>query len=168
MKFSKRHFVSAILAIIALPQILCALNEYQWQSGSFSPITLANISHQSDISTGSATLTLIISGDDAEAVITADNTAAAQLSNGTDTLVTEYSIGFDGDGTAISGGASMAEDEYESYDSFLSGGVNIKYVPGDNNVRVTLRVRASNRPNNVADKGTYTATQTLTVTWDGL
>jgi hypothetical protein len=167
MKFSKRHFVSAVLAIIALPQILCAVDEYIW--GSFNPatISLTNISKQSDIREGSAVITLTISGDDPEAIITADNTAAAQLSNGTDTLITEYKLTFDGDGSSSSGGVSM--DEYVSYDSFLSpGGLAIKYAAGDNTVQVTLHVQASNRPNNVADKGNYKATQVLTVTWDGL
>lgn len=166
MKFSNKHFVAVILAVIALPQMLCALNEYQWQSGSFSQITLENISHQSDVKTGSSTLVLNISGGDTEAVITADNTAAAQLSNGTDTLVTEYKLTFDGDGTAKSGGVSM--NDYVSYDAFLSGGLGIKYVPGDYDVEVTLFVRASNRPDNVADSGNYIATQTITVAWDGL
>lgn len=154
------------LAILILPQIICAVNEYQWQSASFPVINLDPISSQTDYSEGSATLTLIISGDDPDAVITADNTAAAQLSNGTDTLITEYKLTFDGDGVSDSGATDM--DNYVSYDSFLSSGLTIQYASGDNSTQVTLHVKASNRPDNVSDAGSYTATQTITVTWDGL
>ena len=164
--FSNKHFVVMVLAIITLPQIICAVNEYVW--GTFNPatISLTNISKQSDVREGSSTITLTISGADPEAVITADNTTAAQLSNGTDTLVTEYKLTFDGDGTSGSGGTSMTE--YVAYDTFLSDGLHIQQAGGDTNVQVTLHVQASNRPNEVSDAGDYTATQTITVTWDGL
>jgi len=156
-------------AIITLPDVLCALNEFQFQPDNFSQITLENISNVSDVKEGSASITLLINGTDNNAVITADNSETARLTNGTDTLVTEYKLTLDGDGTANtnkSGGTSMSE--YASYDSFLSDGLNIQRVASDDDISVTLYVRASNRAANASDSGTYSATQTLTIAWDGL
>ncbi len=167
MKISFKHLVIMMLAIITLPQIICADNEYQWRSASFDTISLTSITQQSDEQTGSSMLILDISGADTEAVITADNSTDAQLHNSTDTLVTKYKLKLDGDGSSKSGG-TPTETEWFTYDTFLSGGLNIKYVPGDADVQVTLYVRASNRPGEVADSGNYTARQTITVTWDGL
>ena len=43
----------------------------------------------------------------------------------------------------------------------------IPAVPDDNDVKVTLSVRAKNYTNQLANASEYTATQTLTVTWAG-
>jgi hypothetical protein len=169
MKFTSKHIVLMTAAIILLPEIICALNEFEYQPANFNQITLANISSQSEVREGSFSITILINDTDDNAVITADNSETARLTNGTDTLVTEYKLTLDGDGTAHtnkSGGTSMTE--YAAYDSFLTGGLNIQRIAGDNDIVVTLSVRASNRPGNACDAGTYTATQTLTVAWDGL
>ncbi|MEN6386802.1 MAG: hypothetical protein ABFD79_16605 [Phycisphaerales bacterium] len=165
MKKINKHFILAFFALIALPQVICAVNEFAWRT-DFAPIVLTNISQKSDVQEGSSTITLDVSGFDDEAIITANNEAGSVLTNGTDTLITEYKLTFDGDGTSKSGGNSM--ENYVSAGSFLDPGMNIKYVPGDQEVEVKLHVRASNRADGVSDSGNYTATQTLTITWDGL
>ena len=80
------------------------------------------------------------------------------------TLVTEYRLTFDGDGSSATGGSTV---DWTSYDSFLSPAAGITYIADDNDVEVTLYVRASNQANQLADAGTYTATQTLTAHWVG-
>jgi hypothetical protein len=71
---------------------------------------------------------------------------------------------FDGDGVSKTGGPTV---DFTSYDSFLSSPVSVTYVPDDNDVVVTLHARASNYSNQLANAGTYTATQTLTAHWVG-
>jgi hypothetical protein len=159
-----------ILAIVITPAIISA-DGYNWHS-NFGQITLENISSQSDVREGSSTVDLEITTTDENAIITADNGSAAQLTftsgSVTDTLVTEYKLTFDGDGTGTKSGAADMQN-YVEYNNFLSSeGIEVKYVPGDPTIGVTLWVRASNRAHNVAETGTYTATQTLTITWDGL
>ncbi|HBG25499.1 MAG: hypothetical protein A2Y10_14560 [Planctomycetes bacterium GWF2_41_51] len=173
MKSLISHLVYAILAVTILPITICAENEYAWRSATFPNIDIDTqdpdgpINSQSSVRNGSAMLILDVSGFDADAVLTADNSAAAQLHSATDTLITEYKVTFDGDGVNGTGGTSM--ENYVPYNDFLSGGgLNIQYKEGDTEVEVTLHVQASNRNDNVADSGIYTATQTLTITWDGL
>jgi hypothetical protein len=97
--------------------------------------------------------------------ISADNSAAAQLSSASDTLVTEYKLTFDGTGSAgTTGGAGTT---YETYDTFLTIAARVTHVIGDDDVEVTLHVKASNYANGLADAGTYIAAQTLTVHWVG-
>jgi len=162
MKSISRHIIIAILALTCLPTVICA--QYLWRSSSFGPISLTSISSQTDIREGSATIILDVNGTVMEAEITAENGPDAQLHNATDTLVTEYKLEFDGDGSSETGGSNTS---YESYETFLTTPAAITYRPGDNDVAVTLWVRASNIADNVADSGLYTATQTLTVTWAG-
>jgi hypothetical protein len=167
MKILSKNLVLVMLAITTLPTIICVVNAFEWRSADFADIALTNISSQTDVRTGSAMLILDFNGvNDGQALITADNTTASQLHSTTDTLVTEYMLTFDGDGTSSSGGTSMTD--YVSYDSFLSGGLHIQRAGSDTTVEVTLHVKARNRPDEVSDTGDYTATQTITVTWDGL
>ncbi|PKL49388.1 MAG: hypothetical protein CVV39_03005 [Planctomycetes bacterium HGW-Planctomycetes-1] len=165
MKSIKSHIIIAVLAIIVLPVIICAEDYIHWDS-NFEAIGLDNISLRNGTSENSAAVTLFISGN---VSISADNdteSAYAQLHNASgDTLLTEYKLKFDGTGSGGKTGANNTE--YAEYDSFLSSAVNITYVPDDNDVAVTLWVRASNHSNELADSGQYTATQTLTVTWGG-
>jgi len=172
MILMNRHIVLSALAIILLPMAICAENGYQW--GTVTDIDIdtqdGHITKQSDIRVGSTAITMSISGADTEAIITADNSSAAQLKDtdggATDTLVTEYKLEFDGNGSSESGGTNT---EYATYDTFLSGGgVEVKYSNNDYDVVVTIYVRVSNRSDNVADAGVYSATQTLTVMWDGI
>jgi hypothetical protein len=159
-----------ILAIVITPAIISA-DGYYWPS-NFGPITLENISSQSDVREGSSTIELNITTTDENAIITADNSTTAQLKDtdgaAKDTLVTEYKLTFDGDGTGTKSGAADMQNYVEYNNFLLSEGIEVKYVPGDPTIGVTLWVRASNRAHNVADSGNYTATQTLTITWDGL
>ncbi|MDD5010582.1 MAG: hypothetical protein PHQ00_00490 [Phycisphaerae bacterium] len=164
MKSIKSHIIIALSAIIMLPVIICAEDYIRWAS-NFDAIGLGNISSKDGTSENSATVTLSISGN---VSIMADNdteNAYAQLHNASgDTLTTEYKLEFDGNGSSQTG---RSNTDYAEYDSFLSPAVNITYVPDDNDVAVTLWVRASNYENNLADSGQYTAKQTLTVTWGG-
>lgn len=133
----------------------------QWLS-DFPAIALSPISTQAAVSIGSSTATLLLNGD---ADISADNSTAARLTGpGGDTLVTEYKLVFDGDGHGGTGGPAV---DYTPYDSFLVPGVPITHVVGDDDVDVTLYVRAQNPTGNVANAGNYAATATLTVTWVG-
>lgn len=132
----------------------------EWDS-DFAPIVLPNIASKNQVSEGSSSANLSIDGDVA---ISADNSAAAQLSSAGDTLITEYKLAFDGDGSSTTGGSGT---NYETYDTFLTTAVRVTHRPGDDDVQVTLHVRASNYANDLANAGTYTATQTLTVHWVG-
>ncbi len=150
-----------------LCRIILAADEFQWREKNQTIDLDANGGHiasQDDVREGSATFILDVNGIVDEAILTADNSAAAQLHSATDTLVTEYKIDFDGDGFSHTGGTGTV---YTDYASFLSPGIQIKYVPGDKEVQVTLWIRASNQPDDVADSGIYSATQTLTVAWSG-
>jgi hypothetical protein len=131
-------------------------------SGNFSTIALGNIGNRTQVCQGSSQVTLYTSGN---AEISADNTATARLTKaGGANLYTEYKLEFDGDGVSQTGGSTV---DFTSYDSFLSSPASVTHITGDNAVQVTLYVRASNYANDVADAGTYTATQTLTVHWVG-
>ena len=135
---------------------------FMYWSGDFNDITVTeHITTQNSVVSGSSTTTLYTS-DDAE--ISADNSATAQLSLGSCTLVTEYRLTFDGDGSSATGSSTV---DWTSYDSFLSPAAGITHISDDNDVEVTLYVRASNQANQLADAGTYTATQTLTAHWVG-
>jgi hypothetical protein len=139
----------------------------EWE-GNFTAIAAADMSahitNQNSVVTGSSTQTLFTNGN---VILTADNTVASELDTGSDTdqLVTEYSLAYDGDGAAATGGSAVA---YTLYDNFLKAGAHshCTHVSTDGAVEVTLGVRASNDTHNVADAGDYTATQTLTATWN--
>lgn len=162
MKLKLPRIIVCVLVILHCSPLLVhgQLESMSWQD-DFSDIALANITTQNQVPEGSATVILNTNGN---AEISADNTTTAQLSSATDTLFTEYKLTFDGDGINDTGGPTVA---YTSYDSFLSSPVQITRVEPDDDVDVTLYVRASNYAGDVADSGTYTATQTLTAHWRG-
>ena len=162
MRYISCHIIIAVLALAFLPTVICAEDYMYWDS-NFDPIALLSIASQAQIREGSATVTLFTSGD---AEISADNTPSgpAELSCATDTLVTEYMLSFDGNGSSATGGTDTS---YETYDSFLSTPTAVTYIADDNDVDVTLWVQASNNADDVADSGAYNATQTLTVSWVG-
>jgi hypothetical protein len=148
------------LLLIGFP-VYVATQTMSWNS-NFPAINLAHITSRSSVVEGSSTATLTLTGD---AEISADNTIAARLTeSGGDTLVTEYKLAFDGNGSSDTGGLEVG---YTSYDSFLTTAAYITHVVLDDEVNVTLFVRASNDPNNVANAGSYAATQTLTASWIG-
>ncbi|MCX5633236.1 MAG: hypothetical protein NTW93_06155 [Phycisphaerae bacterium] len=180
MRLINRHIVSVVLALTFLSTVICdAEKAYKWQS-NFPNIDLdaqsedAPIVEHADAPEGSATITLdIVDINVTEAVITADHTTnEPQLHCATDTLVTEYMLSFDGDGSSKSGPtveavAASGSNTYKTYDTFLSIPLVITYANNDNDIQVTLHVKASNNEDKVADSGNYEATQTLTVAWGG-
>ncbi len=160
MKLKVAHII-AVIIITSVCSSLLISQDYMYWEDDFEPITLPNITARDAESEGEAEVTLFTSGD---AEISADNTTTAQLSSGTDTLLTQYKLRFDGDGTTKTGGPMVP---FTTYDSFLSTPASITYVPDDNDVIVKLIVLAKNYNEQVANAGTYTATQTLTVHWVG-
>lgn len=161
MKLRVPHIIFVAILTFVCSELLMSQGVMYWGS-NFEPITLANITTQDGVSEGDARVKLFTSGD---AEISADNTDAARLTGpGGDSLFTEYKLRFDGNGVSKTGGSQV---RFTSYDSFLSSPASVMHVPGDDDVRVTLSVKASNYANQLANAGTYTATQTLTVHWVG-
>ena len=131
----------------------------EWDA-NFPPISLADITHQTHQVTDTASATLYTNGD---VDLKADNTNAARLhSAGGVALVTEYSLAYDGNGVAATGGSPVS---YTGYDTFLSTASRITHVSGSGAVLVTLGVRASNQSGIEGDATAYTAIQTLTASW---
>ena len=159
MKLKLSSILIALILISLWTELLIG-SFMDWDS-SFGPIALPNIASREQISEGSSSANLSIDGD---VEISADNSAAAQLSSASDTLVTEYKLTFDGTGSGTTGGAGT---NYETYDTFLTTAAPVTHAIGDDDVEVTLHVKASNYVNGPADAGTYTAAQTLTVHWVG-
>jgi len=152
--------VVIILAIVFAGLLMGQTTFMYWDS-NFGPIALSNITSRSQTSEGSTSATIILNGD---CEISADNSIAAQLSSATDTLMTEYRLTFDGNPPARTG---APDTTYQTYDQFLTTPVYITHKKNDDDVVVTLYIRASNYTDDVADAGTYSATQTLTVHWVG-
>lgn len=168
-----------VIAILAMPRMAFAVDPgpdsascnitvtvtqiIEWSAASYADIALANITAQADQPTGTRDFTLYTN---CNVSLTSDTTNTAQLTNttapSTDTLTTEYSLSYDGDGSAATGGAAVA---WTNYDTFIGGGSSVTHVDGDGAVVATLSVRASNPAGEVADAGDYTATQTLTASW---
>jgi len=133
-------------------------NIMEW-SGAFLDIELLTMATQDAAPTGTQTTTLYTNGN---VDITADNTDNSQLTKTTDTLVTSYSLAYNGNGVAATGGSSVA---YTVHSSFLSSASVVTHVSLDGAVDVTLGAMAQHDAGNVADAGDYTATQTLTASW---
>ena len=160
MKLALTHIIVVILILTCFPLLIGA--DFMYWSGNFAPITLENIGNREQVRQGTSQITLFTSGD---AEISADNTDTARLTEpGGDSLYTEYKLDFDGDGISKTGGSMV---DYTSYDTFLSSPATVTHIPDDNDVQVTLYVRASNYSGQLADAGDYSATQTLTVYWSG-
>jgi len=153
-------YILLVLVLISVWTELLVGQIMEWDS-DFAPIVLLSIASKNQISEGSSYANLSIDGD---VEISADNSAAAQLSSAGDSLITEYKLTFDGDGSSDTG---RADTDYQTYDGFLKPAVRVTYVTDDNDVVVTLHVKASNYANDLANAGTYMATQTLTAHWVG-
>jgi hypothetical protein len=160
MKLQVAHIIAVIVITFVSSSLLISQDFMYWED-NFESITLPNLTARDAESEGEGEATLFTSGN---AEISADNTTTAQLSSGTDTLVTQYKLRFDGDGITETGGSTVP---FTTYDLFLSTPASITYVPDDNDVTVKLIVLAKNYEEQVANAGTYTATQTLTVHWVG-
>lgn len=133
----------------------------EWSAASFSTIAIADITHQNSAPFASQSLVLYTNGN---VDISANNTTTAQLSlaSPADTLVTEYKLEYDKNGSNGTGGSTV---DWTDYSTFLSTPSTVTHVNGDGAVNVTLSARASNDSGNVANAGDYTATQTLTAAW---
>jgi len=162
--FSGRAGLMVTLIVVcaaAAFQAIALAEEMYWASG-FAPIALAPISTRNGSSEGSSSATLVLTGD---VELTADNTPTAQLASaGGCRLVTEYRLAFDGNGNSATG---AADTSYVSYDHFLDPALRIVHVIGDDDVQVTLWVRARSDVSSVPDSGDYSATQTITAAWVG-
>lgn len=135
----------------------------EW-SGNFSDINLSNITSQSTVVDGNDTTTLYTNGN---VDITTAGTAVLTHTdpNNSDTLITEYKLTYDGNGSTATGGSTV---DWTTYSSFLNPTAStVTHYDGDGAVEVTLWARASNDSGNVADAGSYSAVQTLTAAWDG-
>lgn len=162
MKSTAAYIITVGVLILICSGLLIGQDFMYWQS-DFSDIDLESITTRSGNPNGSAMVTLHTTGD---AQISADNNTNSHLSCGTDTLVTDYKLTFDGNGSSATGGSTV---DWTDYSTFLTGAGegDVTYVADDNDVEVTLYVRAGNYPGQLADAGNYTAIQTLTVHWVG-
>ena len=136
----------------------------EWAPGNFAEIHLLTITNRGDAPEASQSLVLYTNCD---LNITADNTTAGQLIErvtSNDTLVTEYKLEYDKNGTDGTGGATV---DWTDYATFLKDAAAsaVTHVTLDGAVNVTLSARASNEAGTLADAGAYTATQTLTATF---
>ncbi len=143
----------------------------EWEGLAFAAINLdsqeSSISAQADSPEGSSVYAL---WTNCNVALSADNTATAQLTDGTDVLVTKYKISTDGDGVAATGATAAAiaasgSDTYTLHNLFLATPLDIAHFNTDGAVEVTLAIEATNDTDEVSDSGNYTATQTITATW---
>ncbi len=161
MKLTVTHIVASVCLALICSALLLGADFMDWDA-DFDPIALLSIGTRGQVREDSSSTTLFTNGD---AEISANNSTTAQLSYGTDALFTEYKLEYDGDGAAATGGSTV---DWTTYNSFLTPTPSaVTWVAGDDDVVVTLHVRASNYPSQLANAGEYTATQTLTVHWVG-
>lgn len=160
-----KSMISRIIVVVIFSLICSALlmgEDFMYWESNFAPIVLDNITTQDAEITGSSMRILFLSGD---VEISADSSTTARLNGpGGDFLRTSYQLSFDGDGVTATG---ASETNFEPFNQFLVPPVQITYVPDDNDVEVMLRARAANPDGELANAGTYTATQTLTAHWVG-
>ena len=136
--------------------------QLEW-SDNFTAISIVEeLTEQNDQITGSGTTTLWTNGN---VTLTTAGAAIAQLvADPEDFLVTEYQLEYDGDGVTATGGSTVA---YALHSAFITGaGSAVTHFSTDGAVVLTLTVRASHDTDNVANADDYTATQTITATWN--
>jgi hypothetical protein len=184
MKTKNRIFVAACVLVL-----LCGMNAYaddpgdsvatcaitltvdsiiEWEGAAFPAINLATITAHADSPEGQSNYTL---WTNCNVTIAADNTNASRLTDGTDTIRTEYQLSTDGDGVTETGATAGAIDNSDSdqwtiHSLFLDTPLLITHVNTDGGVEVTLYVKAVQEDNEVPDSGDYAATQTLTAAWE--
>ena len=139
----------------------------EWEGAAFPALVLAAITQQNSAPEDNDSFTL---WTNCNVTLSANNTAASQLTDGTDVLITKYKLTTDGDGTAASGAdgdavTASGSDAYALHNSFLTTPLAITHVNADGNVEVTLYAQATNDTDEVSDSGDYSATQTITATW---
>ncbi|MBW8034899.1 MAG: hypothetical protein FVQ79_04465 [Planctomycetes bacterium] len=144
----------------------------EWVPGNFPAINLdteeSSISNRDDSPEGNKSLVLYLNGN---TTLTANTTGTtAQLTDGSDFLITKYTLTFDGNGVAASGAtdaviATIGSDTLEDYSTFLNPGLLITHISEDGATTATLGVEATNDTGTLADAGSYSCTQTITATW---
>lgn len=191
MKTKNRIFLVAACSVLLLS---CSVNVYaddpgadfadcaitvtvesiiEWEGAWFPAIDLdaqsgdAPIDERGDDPTGTSAFTL---WTNCNVELSADNTATARLTDGTDVLITKYQIATDGDGVTATGATAGAvtassSNVWTAYDTFLATPLAITHFNTDGGVEVTLSVQATNEADEVADSGSYSATQRITATW---
>jgi len=147
----------------ATADVNCTVEEIAEWSGNYSTIQLPDVTDQSSYTAdANAVLKLYMNAD-----VKITGNASAQLKkDGTDSdnvLVTEYKLTFDGDGETATGVASPTD--WRPHNTFATGGETVTFVSKDGEVDVRLHVRAKNVVGELADAGTYSITQTLTIAW---
>jgi hypothetical protein len=160
MKLKAAH-ITAVIVITSVCSSLLISQDFMYWESNFESITIPNITSRDAEEEGEGEATLFTSGD---CEISADNSTTAQLSLGLATLRTQYKLRFDGTGTTKTGGPQV---NFTDYDTFLSTPASVTHVAGDDDVVVKLVVKVTNYADQLADAGTYSATQTLTVHWIG-
>lgn len=161
MKSMVSHIIVVVIVTLICSVLLLGENFMYWESNFADIDIVEHITAQNSVVSGSSVATLNMNGD----VSITSNKSNAQLTNGSDTLVTEYKLTFDHTGGDGYTGSSTVD--WTDYNTFLDTAAVVTYVPDDNDVVVTLHVKASNYDGQLANAGTYTATQTLTVHWVG-
>jgi hypothetical protein len=156
--------ISAIAAppppVSATCRITCRVAEtVEWSQTSFNDIDLGELNNRNKQTEGQSAIMLYTNGD---VMITADNSSAAQLSNGPYKLQTQYQLKYDGSGIAQTGGTPT---EWCTYDTFLKQASEILHAEKDGAVMVILSVKAETDEIKPGSGGEYYATQTLTVCW---
>jgi hypothetical protein len=153
------RYIIYCLMVCAASAPMPAEDSMYW-GGDFGAIAL-HLTSREIPAEGSAVITLYTTGD---VHISANNSGtAARLTRGSDFLITEYRLVYDSNG-----GTTGSEVPYTAYNLFLAAPSDVTHALGDDEVEVTLWVRASNQAGNVADAGDYTATLILTASWAGL
>ncbi len=141
----------------------------EWEGGAFPNINLTTITAHADSPEGQSNYTL---WTNCNVTIAADTlTNDARLTDGTDTIRTEYQLSTDGDGDPATGADAAAiaasnSDEWTIHNLFLATPLLITHYNTDGGVEITLYVKAVQEADEVPDSGDYTAQQTLTAAWD--
>jgi hypothetical protein len=155
------HALALPADVTATAAVSCTVDDIMEWEGNFTALGLDPITAQGTIVTKSGTATLYTNGD---VHITANNAGTtARLTLGSDFLVTQYSLGYDGNGSTTGTGGDAVD--YTGYATFLSTPSVVTHVTLDGAVVVTLTVKAYNQAGDVANAGLYEATQTLTASW---
>ncbi len=134
----------------------------EWNSG---PYTIAaadwtghiTATNQSRTLTSSKTLTLYANAN--VAVTTADVAHGGTLTNGTDTLTTEYQI------TGNEVRVADRDAGYITAAAFLGKTYHVDQVAGDGAYNMILDVRMTSPANRAPDAGAYQCVLTMTATW---
>ena len=162
MKLTVLHIIAAIILALICPALLMG-SIMEW-ADNFSDIDLGTISGPTaQTLEGFSTTTLNTDGE-VDITVEAGNRSNSQLTNTTgaapyNTLTTKYKIEFDG----YAGDYTTFTD----YSTFLSTPATVAH-PQDNSIEIKLSAQVSTVLYEVPDKGSYSATQTLTASWAGL